>query len=127
VQRFFSRRGGIFFEQFNGVLSIRGSRWSGPQGEGQANPLAESRRDFSHGGTANTAEDGWMIRWRNHWGTLIRAEGGGLWRRVCDRRGGGAYRVPLQGEADGDVGAPMGEGRPRSLRRVGFDRIRDVD
>jgi hypothetical protein len=44
VQRFFSRRGGIFFEQFNGFLSFRGRRWSGPRGEGEANPLAEARR-----------------------------------------------------------------------------------
>jgi hypothetical protein len=102
-------------------------RAAGRRGGKSSRGGAETQRDFSHGGTANTAEDGWLIRWRNHWGTLIRAEGGGLWRRVCDRRGGGAYRVPLQGEADGDVGAPMGEGRPRSLRRVGFDRIRDVD
>jgi hypothetical protein len=64
-----------FSFQFSGKTVERAAgRRAGKSSRGGA----ETQGDFSHGGTANTAEGGWMIRWRNHWGTLIRAEGGGL-------------------------------------------------
>ena len=115
MQRFFSRRGGIFFEQFNGVSRVQFSvfREGGGVGRGAKGRQVLSRRRgdaegfFSrrhgeHGG-------GWLDESMEE--PLGDTDWGG-WRFVaaCLRPPGGAALIECRyrGKADGDVGAPMG-------------------